>query len=293
MPSAWPFFSVIIATYNRPKELGGCLESLKRLDYPRDHFEIIVVDDGSRAPLEELVEPFRKCLEIKLIRQVNAGCGAARNTGAKQARGEYLAFTDDDCAHTPDWLKILATRFGQKRDAMIGGRTVNVLDDNPYSMASQLIMDYLFRHYNARLNRAHYLNNIAVPAAAFHALGGFDASFFMSAEDRDFCDRWLKAGYEIIYAPEVVIFHAHHLTLQSFYRQHFNYGRGAFLFHRRNFRQFPVGKGGQPLRFYLKLLGYAFSRNTARRAHVLTPLILLSQIAVGCGWLREKYRAAG
>lgn len=293
MLRARPFFSVIIATYNRPKQLVGCLETLKRLDYPRDRFEIIVVDDGSRAPLAELVEPFSKGLEIKLIRQVNAGCGAARNSGAKQARGEYLAFTDDDCTHTPDWLKMLAARFDQKRDAMIGGRTVNVLDDNPYSTASQLIMDYLFRYYNARPDRARYLNNIAVPAAAFHALGGFNASFFMSAEDRDFCDRWLKAGYEMIYAPEVLISHAHHLTLRSFYRQHFNYGRGAFHFHRSNSRQFPLGKNGQPLWFYLKLLSYAFSLKTPRRAHVLSALILLSQIAVGCGWLHERYRAAG
>lgn len=293
MLPAWPFFSIVIATYNRPSELGGCLETLKLLDYPRDCFEIIVVDDGSRKPLETLVESFRQHVQIKLIRQANAGCGAARNAGAKQARGKYLAFTDDDCAHSSDWLKTLAARFAQKQDAMIGGRTVNLLNDNPYSAASQLIMDYLFNHYNARPERARYLNSIAVPAKAFHDLGGFDASFSMSAEDRDFCDRWLSAGNEIIYAPEMLVFHAHHLTLRTFYRQHFNYGRGAFHFHRSRAQQFPGGKSRQPLSFYLKLLGYPFSQNTARRAHILTPLILLSQIAVSCGWLREKYRAVG
>lgn len=293
MLQAWPFFSIIIATYNRPKELGGCLETLKLLDYPRDRFEIIVVDDGSATSPEALVQSFNQHIQIKLIRQVNAGCGAARNAGAQQARGKYLAFTDDDCAHSPDWLKTLAARFAQKEAAMIGGRTVNLLDDNPYSTASQLIMDYLFRHYNARPEHARYLNSIAVPAEAFHALGGFDSSFFMSAEDRDFCERWLSAGNEIIYAPEMLIFHAHHLTLRSFYRQHFNYGRGAFHFHRRTSEGLARGKSRQPLSFYLKLLGSAFSGNTARRAHVLTPLILLSQIAVSCGWLREKYRAVG
>lgn len=293
MLQAWPFFSIVIATYNRPRELGRCLETLKLLDYPGDRFEVIVVDDGSRESLEQLVKPFQEHLQIKLIRQANAGCGAARNAGAGQARGEYLAFTDDDCAHSPDWLKTLAARFAHKQDAMIGGRTINLLNDNPYSTASQLIMDYLLSHYNARPERARYLNSIAVPAAAFHGLGGFDASFFMSAEDRDFCDRWLSAGKEIIYAPDLLIFHAHHLTLRSFYRQHFNYGRGAFHFYRRRSQQFPGGQGRQPLSFYLKLLGSAFSQRTARRAHVLTPLILLSQMAVGCGWLREKYRTVG
>jgi GT2 family glycosyltransferase len=293
MRQAWPFFSIVIATYNRPRELGGCLETLQLLDYPGDCFEIIVVDDGSRTPLEALVKPFRQHLQIKLIRQTNAGCGAARNAGAKQARGKYLAFTDDDCTHAPDWLKTLAARFAHKENAMIGGRAINLLDDNPYSTASQVITDYLLDYYNARPEQAHYLNSIAVPAEAFHSLGGFDASFFMSAEDRDFCDRWRSAGREIIYAPEMLIFHAHHLTLRSFYRQHFNYGRGAFHFYRRRSQRAPEGKGRQPLSFYLKLLGSPFAQNTARRAHVLTPLILLSQIATGCGWLREKYRAVG
>ncbi|HEV2762960.1 MAG TPA: glycosyltransferase [Pyrinomonadaceae bacterium] len=293
MLPAWPFFSVIIATYNRPRELAGCLETLERLDYPKDRYEVAVVDDGGRAPLAPVVEPFRERLEVRLIRQENAGCGAARNAGAKRARGDYLAFTDDDCRHPPDWLKTLAARFASAPDAMVGGRTINVLADNPYSSASQLIIDYLFRHYNARPERARYLNSIALPAEGFRALGGFDASFFMAAEDRDFCERWLRAGREITYAPEVLVFHAHRLTLRSFCRQQFNYGRGAFLFHRRNSRRLPVGRGGQPLSFYLKLLGCAFRRDTARRAHVLAPLLLLSQAAVGCGWLREKYRPAG
>jgi GT2 family glycosyltransferase len=293
MMQAWPFFSIIIATYNRPRELCGCLETLKLLDYPRDRFEIIVVDDGSHVPLEALLKPFHQHIQIKLIRQANAGCGAARNAGARHACGKYLAFTDDDCAHSPDWLKTLAALFAQKQDAMIGGRTINLLNDNPYAAASQLIMDYLLNHYNARPERACYLNSIAVPAEAFNALGGFDASFFMSAEDRDFCDRWLSAGNRIIYAPEMLIFHAHHLTLRSFYRQHFNYGRGAFHFHKSRSRKLPGGKSRQPLSFYLKLLGCPFAQRRARRAHILTPLILLSQVAVSCGWLSEKYRAAG
>lgn len=295
MLSEYPFFSIVIATYNRPKELGRCLESLKSLNYPQDLFEVIIVDDGGPIPLTNVVEPFRVHLEIKLIRQANRGCGAARNAGAKQARGDYLAFTDDDCIHTPDWLKSLAAHFALNPDAMIGGRTINRLERNPYSAASQLITDYLFSHYNARPESARYLNSIALPSLAFHALGGFDESFFMSAEDRDFCERWLKAGCEMVYLPELIIFHAHHLTLRTFFRQHFNYGRGAFHYHRRHPAPTSQKKGARALSFYLKLLSYAFSQSDGPRgrALVLTTLIFLSQFAIGCGWLHERVSGPG
>ena len=80
-----PFISIIIPTYNRPKQLATCLESLTKLDYPRDSFEVIVVDDGSKTQLESVVNPFSGELDITLIRQINKGAASARNTGAKQA----------------------------------------------------------------------------------------------------------------------------------------------------------------------------------------------------------------
>lgn len=83
-----PFFSIIIPTYSRPEQLVACLQSLTHLDYPRDRFEVIVVDDGSDMPLEGVVTPLRNWLEVTLLRQMNSGLGVARNTGAARAKGE-------------------------------------------------------------------------------------------------------------------------------------------------------------------------------------------------------------
>ena len=154
---ARPFFSVIIPTCRRPRQLATCVRSLSSLDYPRDRFEVIVVDDGDDETLGRVIEPFRSALEIRLIRQANAGPAVARNTGGMNARGEFLAFTDDDCEPSQDWLTVLAAGFRENPDAMLGGRTINVLTDNLYSTASQLLVDFLYGYYNADALRAVFL----------------------------------------------------------------------------------------------------------------------------------------
>ena len=99
-----PFFSIIVPTYNRPRQLADCLRALSALDYPRRRFEVIVVDDGSASPLAEVVAPFHPLFRLTLVTQDNAGPAAARNTGAALAQGEFLAFTDDDCLPSGRWL---------------------------------------------------------------------------------------------------------------------------------------------------------------------------------------------
>ena len=98
---ALPFCSVIVPTRDRPDSLAECVAALSRLDYPSDRFEVIVVDDGSAAPLSGLVDEARGKVSITLVRQESAGPGVARNTGARTARGELLVFTDDDCRPDP------------------------------------------------------------------------------------------------------------------------------------------------------------------------------------------------
>lgn len=188
-----PFFSIVIPTYNRPARLASCLAAISKLNYPRDRFEAIVVDDGSKMTLDEVVAPLKTQIKIELFRQENAGPAAARNRGAKEAGGEFLAFTDDDCQPLPDWLSQFAASLAIAPKAMIGGQTINALIDNPFSTASQKLIDYLYEYYNPAKGKVAFFasNNIAMSKSGFHNLGGFDVSFpLAAAEDRDFCDRW-------------------------------------------------------------------------------------------------------
>ncbi len=119
------------------------------------------------------------------------------------------------------WLKILSEYFDRFPDCAVGGKTVNILSDNPYSTASQMLIDYLYDYYNADPDQAKFLtsNNFSLPKEKFHAMNGFDTGFSLAAgEDRDFCKRWLNYGYKIIYAPQAVIYHAHRMTLRGFLR---------------------------------------------------------------------------
>src|SRR5262245_61716846 len=113
-------YSVIIPTFARPQRLASCLAAVAKLQFPKDQYEVIVVDDGSPEPLDNTVEPFRAELKLSLARQPNAGPAAARNAGAARAVGGYLAFTDDDCEVDPNWLTALVDRMQQTPNALIG-----------------------------------------------------------------------------------------------------------------------------------------------------------------------------
>lgn len=283
-------FSIVIPTYNRPERLQLCLESIAQLDYSRDRFEVIVVDDGSSTPLEATVAPFQSQIDITLIRQPNAGPASARNTGAAHAEGQFLAFTDDDCVLLPTYLQTLEQYALRSPDRLIGGRTLNALPENICSAASQALIDYLYSYYNETSDACFFAsNNFAMPVAQFQALGGFDTSFPLAAgEDREFCDRWLHQGYKMLFAPTVQIRHAHHLTLRTFWRQHFNYGRGAFCFHQVRAQRSQTGIQVEPFSFYFNLLRHAFITAAPLQAIQLLLLLLLSQIANIAGFFWER-----
>ncbi|MDJ0569948.1 MAG: glycosyltransferase [Pleurocapsa sp. MO_192.B19] len=286
-----PFFSIIIPTYNRPERLASCLGAIALLDYPRDRFEVIVVDDGSKTPLDSIVESLKNEIKIKLLRQENAGPAAARNAGAAEAQGEFLAFTDDDCQPTADWLTKLATGFATAPEAMIGGKTINALANNPFSTASQKLIDYLYEYYNPAKGKDAFFasNNIALPAANFKALGGFDVSFpLAAAEDRDFCDRWNQV-YPMLYVREAQVNHYHNLSLASFWKQHFGYGRGAFCFHQLRSQRAAKQVEVEPLSFYFNLLSYPFSQALEQPKLLISSLFFLSQVANLVGFFWEKF----
>ncbi|AFY96576.1 glycosyltransferase family 2 protein [Chamaesiphon minutus] len=288
-------FSIVIPTYNRPDRLRTCLEAIAKIEYSRENFEVIVVDDGSEMPLDPIVAPFKPDLDLKLLRQENAGPASARNAGAAIATGKFIVFTDDDCLPTANWLSILATQFASNAQALIGGQTINALSENVYSTASQLLIDYLYEYYNHGKATVNFFasNNFALPVEKFRSIAGFDTNFPLAAgEDREFCDRWLDRGGKLVYAPQAQVYHAHQLTLLTFWRQHFNYGRGAFCFHQARAQRKRSPIAVEPLSFYFKLLTYPLLKVSLPQAIYLSVLMFLSQIANVLGFFYER-RAAG
>ncbi len=294
-----PDFTIIVPTYNRLQQVAACVAALARLDYPRNLYEVIIVDDGSVLSPHGAVSPFQDRLDIKVIHQSNAGPGAARNTGACQARGRILAFTDDDCLPYPTWLQQLAVRYESAMNpVMVGGHVVNVLT-NPYAVASQLIVDIGHAYHNSDPDQARFFtaNNLAITARHFHELGGFDVTFGTTAsEDRELCGRCLHRGYRMVYAPEAVVGHAHLLSWRTFCQQHFNYGRGAVRLQRARRRQGWALYAPDP-NYYWRLLRAPFSRYPVGRAMTMVSLLIASQSIGAMGmlseWIRRRHKSLG
>jgi GT2 family glycosyltransferase len=283
-------FSVVIPTFNRPADLARCLAALACSTFDPNRFEVIVVNDGGGNP-ESALRDLGRPLNLRLLAQPNRGPGAARNYGARSARGQFIAFTDDDCIPATDWLETFDRSLKKNPESLHGGRTVNGISGNPFSDTSQSLVDYVHRYYNdASTKRTRFFasNNIAVSARKFEHSGGFDESL-CAAEDRDFCRTWHNLGWSFEYVPDAVIKHAHRLTLRGLEKQHFTYGRGALPYWRKASEASGSRIKVEPIAFYAGMLTHPFSQRVPNAA-LISVLIVVSQFANAAGFAYEAFR---
>ena len=284
-----PLVSIVIPTYSRPKQLQQCLHALSELDFDRTRTEVVVVDDGSEQDLRSVTEPFRKIVELSLVRQENKGPAAARNVGVDCSSGEIIAFTDDDCSPQPGWIAALVKALNNDHESIVGGRVENQLAVNRYSKASQLLVDFIYDYYALHHTEMRFFttNNMACYADSFKETGGFSVEFPSNAsEDREFCHRWQAAGKKFCYAPEALVLHAHHLSAYTFWRQHYNYGKGAHTFHTLRAKANHGSIQVEPFSFYTSLLLSPFTVKSDQPMS-LASLIFLSQVANASGFFAQ------
>jgi GT2 family glycosyltransferase len=253
--------------------------------------EVIVVADGPDPRIAPVIAELGTWpgSDVRLLEQVAAGPAAARNRGATSARGEFIAFTDDDCLPAPDWAVLLIAALEPQADAIVGGRVVNGVTGLPCARAAQLVVDVVQDHYGRGTRRGAFLtsNNLALSRDAFAALGGFDEAFTgAAAEDRDLCERATEAGYRIAYSAAVVE-HKHALTAPTLLRQQYRYGRGARTLARRR-----AARSAPPLlpeaKLYRELVAAAWREGGTglNAASVrMVALVALTQMAYACGML--------
>ncbi len=245
-------------------------------DPPLGGYEILVVDDepgGGSALLPD---------GVRTVTGGGVGPAAARNLGAEAARGDVLAFTDDDCVPSRGWARELEAATRRDPDAGVAGVTVNGYPDDVCAVASQLVLDATHAHFAAGDEPRFAAScNLALPAAAFRALGGFNPSF-LHAEDRELCGRWCASGRRLAWAPGAEVVHRRRMGLRGFVRQQMGYGRGAYALHR------VVGSGivPTPQPGFYRVLGAQVLRAPRRRLR-LAALALVSQFAGAAGFALE------
>ncbi len=294
MTAALPLVSVIVPTYRRPASLARCLEHLARADYPKDRYEVVVVDDGGEIDLGWVCARFGESLAVRLLRQANRGAAAARNQGAAVARGDVLLFTDDDCLVRAGWIRAFVDAMRQSPDALVGGRTVNALAENPFASASQLLVNRLCTPGDGVGPLFVNGNNMATSRAAFESAGGFDSTFRTSAgEDRELSTRFQGLGRPLVFSHDAVVEHANPLTFGAFLRQHLNFGRAAF-----RLRVHPSPRTGAPPLggpgFYLGLLLIPVEPDGSRRRWLrvarVRGLLAVAQVTNAAGFVAEWLR---
>ncbi|HEX7981545.1 MAG TPA: glycosyltransferase [Gemmatimonadaceae bacterium] len=281
-------FSVIVPTYERPAHITACVAALRRIERPGGTIEIVIVNDGGSALPTGISDDSDGC-EVRVVEQANAGPAAARNTGAMMARGECLAFTDDDCRPEPGWLGAFDAALRAQPDALAGGRTLNAID-SPYAETSQLLADFVTSYFDGGAGGRFFTsNNLAVSREQFLAAGSFDTSFpFAAGEDRELCDRWSAQGRPSVRVESAVVRHVHALSARRFVRQHFTYGRGGAAFRRvRTAADRPVRiEPG----FYARSLAHAWRGSPGVRGAQYVALTMLAHASYAAGLLWESRR---
>jgi glycosyltransferase involved in cell wall biosynthesis len=201
-----PAVSVVIATRDRPVRLAQALAALRAQDAPPGTFEVIVVDDASGPETERVLREadLGPGLELRVLHKERAGGpGAARNDGWRIARGDLIAFTDDDCVAGPGWVRAGLAAAGPARDRIVQGAVE--------PRADELHRAGLFSHTLVVEGLGYFQTaNIFYPRALLGRLGGFDPAAFPRnvLEDTDLGWRALEAGAEVVWAPEALAFHA-------------------------------------------------------------------------------------
>ncbi len=284
-------FSIIIPTFARPERLGQCMVGLAALDYPRDRFEVIVVDDGSPVSVEPIMRRFNGLLNVTLLRKTNQGPGPARNSGAAQAQGQLLAFLDDDCVPGPHWLSHLALANARCPEAMLVGATTNGCSENVFAEVNHVLVRAVTTWLRDNKSPLMFFptNNLCIPAEAFHEIAGFCPQIRISAgEDRELCARWVASGRQILEVSDAGIEHYHPQTPGSFLRMHWRYGRGAAMLHRAcktNPIQF-VTKG-----LYSNLLRAGVRTRPQHSRAEMVVMLLVTQFASAAGYFFEVIRS--
>lgn len=212
----FPYVSVVVPTRARPEFLRNCLESLLKLDYPNDRYEIIVVEDGTETG-QQITDGIRQRspVPVRYRRLPHSGAATARNAGLQLAAGEIVAFIDDDAMAVPAWLRRLVHGLLEKGVAGVGGRVSPEYPEPLLEAGAGRGGELQWSSFNAsppNVEEVDHLpgGNMAFWRRALLEVRGLDARYTRRGswrEDTDLCVRLRHKGYRLLYDGEARIIH--------------------------------------------------------------------------------------
>ena len=208
------FVSVVVCTYNRKNFLKDCLDSILEMDFPKTQYEILIVDGGSNDGTDAMC---RELPGVRFVVEGRFGLAHARNRGADLAKGNIVAYTDDDCIVDKNWLKNLVRGFMQSTNvAAVGGPVFSMHPEIiPKKICVKAALGLFDEGSKMKFTRGIITSNAAFRKEIFQKIR-FDESLGASrrgklvlcGEDVDFCNSLVSDfNLRILYDPEAVVYH--------------------------------------------------------------------------------------
>jgi glycosyltransferase involved in cell wall biosynthesis len=194
--------SIIIPALNEEKMIERCLESLAQLDFPRDRFEVILVDNGSIDRTVAIAKSFEDRVKLTILKKTGVRISALRNLGAREARGSILAFLDADCLAPRDWLDRIVELTPPQAAGIVGAHYLLPED-------SSLVGRTWHRYQEAgKSGEVSHVpaGDLIMRREDFLRLGGFDETI-QTNEDYELCERVRAAGMNVRAFPEIGVVH--------------------------------------------------------------------------------------
>lgn len=219
MPRAPLRITVAIPTYNRSRLLRQTLAGIVQQQYPRDAFEILVIDNNSRDDTRTVVAEFTGAHpSLRYVLEEQQGLDHARNRAVAEAKGDILVFGDDDILVEPTWLTLLVAAFSTEesdRIGAVGGEVVPVFPDGLPPWVAEWHSPLAFRETPGPLapNQSPMGANLAFPSRVFQEFGLFSTtldrkgSALFSGGETEYLKRLRAGGREIWFAPGARVLH--------------------------------------------------------------------------------------
>ncbi|MFH1888548.1 MAG: glycosyltransferase [Candidatus Omnitrophota bacterium] len=232
--------SIIIAVKTWQKNLEECVAKCRELDYP--DFEIIVLPDTEKGLSPQMLNQLeaKGTVPIKVIATGPVSPAKKRDMAVSYAKGEILAFIDDDAYPGEDWLKNAIVNFNDPETAVVGGPAITPVSDSLRQKASGMVYssilvsgEYVYRYIPGRRKEVddYPSSNFLVRKSTMQQLGGFNTNFW-PGEDTKLClEITRELGKKIIYDPQAVVYHHRRPLFLAHARQIASYAlhRGYFV----------------------------------------------------------------
>jgi glycosyltransferase involved in cell wall biosynthesis len=240
--------SVIVVCLNEQANIGQCLSSLIRQNYPTNKYEIICVDNGSDDDTQKIIQGYcRQRDNIKMIINPIRGIAGSRNVGIMNAQYKMVAFIDADCSAPENWISELVRGYEYysvriSNLAAVGGANLSPPSLSRFYNVLAIFLNSFFGSHGS-VQGMHYKNDRIVPhlptvnvmysKQALITVGAFDISFACIGEDQDLSYRLLDHDYILHYLAVPAVQHNLRPNYPSWFHNMFIYGKGRMWLMRK------------------------------------------------------------